>query len=88
MEHVQSALKSVKLPAHLSAEQSFQIGAAITAATARIEELTIQTVDRWHSSSYILYNRIYPCHIASLLSTLARCLSNTWKSIPISPLSY
>ena len=89
MEHVRSALRSTNLPVHLSAEHIFQIGAAMTAATAGIEEHTIQTLDRWHSSSYLLYIRIDPCHIATLSSTLARCLSNTcWKVIPISPPSY
>ena len=73
VEHVRLALTSANLPAHLYAGHSFRIGAATTAATAGVEDSTIQTLGRWQSSSYLLYVRLDPRHMASLSSTLAGC---------------
>ena len=73
VEHVRSALMLANLPAHLYAGHSFRIGAATTAATAGVEDSTIQTLGRWQSSSYLLYIRMDPRHMASLSSNLARC---------------
>ena len=61
------------LPADKYAGHSFRIGAATTAASAGIEDSTIQTLGRWQSSSYLLYVKLDPCHMASLSSTLAKC---------------
>ena len=41
MEHIQKALLSANLPAHLYAGHSFCIGAATTVAAAGIEDSTI-----------------------------------------------
>ena len=72
VEHVRKTLLSANIPARLYAGQSFCIGAATTAATAGMEDSTIQTLGRWKSSSYLLYIRLNPHHMASLSSTLAQ----------------
>ena len=51
VEHVRLALMFANLPAHLYAGHSFRIGAATTAATAGIEDSTIQILGMWQSSS-------------------------------------
>ena len=73
VDHVRQALLSANLPAHLYAGHSFRIGTATTAAVAGIEDSTIQTLGRWKSSSYLLYIRLNPSHMASLSLTLAQC---------------
>ena len=75
MNNVRLELLRANLPADIYAGHSFQIGAATTAASAGIEDSTIQTLGRWQSSSYLLYIRLDPCHMASLSSTLAKCSS-------------
>jgi len=52
---------------------SFRIGAATMAASAGIEDSTIQTLGHWQSSSYLLHVKLNPHHMASLSSTLAQC---------------
>ena len=46
VEEVQQGFLSANLPAHLYAGHSFHIGAATTAASAGIEDSTIQTLGR------------------------------------------
>ena len=72
VNHVRLALLRANLPASKYAGQSFRIGAATTAASSGIEDSTIQTLGHWQSSSYLLYVRLDPCHMASLSSTLAK----------------
>ena len=66
-------LLRANLPANKYTGHSFQIGKASTAASAGIKDSTIQTLGRWQSSSYLLYVRLYPRHMASLSSTLTKC---------------
>ena len=73
VSHVRLALLRANLPAEKYAGHSFRIGAATTAASAGVEDSTIQTLGRWQSSSYLLYIRLKPSHMASLSSALAKC---------------
>ena len=70
---VRSALLAANLPARDFAGHSFRIGAATTAATAGLDDSTIQTLGRWKSSSYLLYIRLEPHRLASVASRLAKC---------------
>ena len=63
VNHVKLALLKANLLAQKYAGHSFQISAATTAASAGIEESTIQTLGCWQSSSYLLCIRLDPCHI-------------------------
>ena len=71
VKNVRLALLRANLLADKYTGHSFRIGAATTAASAGIEDSTIQTLGRWQSSSYLLYVKLDPCHMASLSSTLA-----------------
>lgn len=73
VENVRAALSKAGLPASEYAGHSFRIGAATTAATAGVEDSTIQTLGRWQSSSYLLYIRLEPSRLAAMSSTLAKC---------------
>jgi len=73
VEEVRQSLLAVNLPVHLYTGHSFRIGAATTAASAGIEDSTIQTLGKWHSSLYLLYIRLNPAHLANFSSTMARC---------------
>jgi len=69
---VRTALTQAKLPK--LAGHSFRIGAATTAASAGLEDSTIQTLGRWKSSSYLLYIRLEPRRLAAVSSVLAKCV--------------
>ena len=73
VDHVRQALLAANIPAHLYTGHSFRIGAATTAASAGIEDSTIQTLGRWQSSAYLLYIKLHPSHLATLTSTMATC---------------
>ena len=70
VKSVRAALTRAGLPALDYAGHSLQIGAGTTAATAGVEESTIQTLGRWQSSSYFLYIRLKPGHLAAILPNL------------------
>ena len=60
VDHVRHALLAANVPAHLYTGHSFHIGASTTAASAGIEDSTIQTLGHWRSSAYLLYIRLNP----------------------------
>ena len=70
---VRKALSQANLPASSFAGHSFRIGAATTAASAGVEDSTIQTLGRWKSDSYLLYVRLEPHRLAAVSATLANC---------------
>ena len=71
VEHVRQALLMANIPAHLYTGHSFRIGAATTAASAGIQDSTIQTLGRWKSSAYLLYIRLSPSRLVDLSTTMA-----------------
>ena len=71
---MRAALTQAKLPAKKFADHSFRIDAATTAASAGLEDSTIQTLKRWKSSSYFFYIRLEQRRLASVSATLAKCV--------------
>ena len=71
VEHVRPALLMANFPAHLYTGHSFRIEAATTAASAGIQDSTIQTLGCWKSSAYLLYIRLNPSRLADLSTTMA-----------------
>ena len=72
IEATRQALSTANFPAKDYAGHSFTIGAATTAATAGLEDSTIQTLGRWKSSSYKLYIRTSPQQLAAVSAALPR----------------
>ena len=66
MEEVRSALTKASLPAQDYAGHSFQVEAATTVVTVGIQHSAIQTLGRWKNSSYQLYIRTAPQHLAAV----------------------
>ena len=66
------ALSAATLPAKDFAGHSF-ICAATTAATAGLEESTIQILRSWKSTSYQLYIRTSSQQLATVSAALSRC---------------
>ena len=58
VEQLRGILSAVGLPQQDYAGHSFRIGAATTAALAGVEDSTIQTLGRWHSTAYLQYIRM------------------------------
>ena len=71
---VRSVPLAANLPATDFAGHSFRIGAATTAATAGLDDSTIQTLGRWKSSSYLLYVRLEPHHFGISGSKISKVL--------------
>ncbi len=72
VEQIRGVLASVGLPSEQYAGHSFRIGAATTAAMVGVEDSTIQTLGRWHSTAYLRYIRMPSDRLAGLSSVLAR----------------
>lgn len=72
VNQIRSILSNIGIPAHQYAGHSFRIGAATTAAMAGVEDSTIQTLGRWHSSAFLQYVRTPKERLAAVSVTLAR----------------
>ena len=72
IEQLREVLTAVGLPRQQYAGHSFRIGAATTAAIARVENSTIQTLGRWHSSAYLQYIRLPSEWLARISAVLAK----------------
>ena len=72
VDQLHSVLMSLGLPKELYAGHSFRIGAATTAAMAGMEDVTIQTLERWQSGAYLQYMRMPSEQLAHLSAVLAR----------------
>ena len=69
---IRNTLTSIGLPPNVYAGHSFRIGAATTAALAGIEDSTIQSLGRWHSSAFLQYIRLPREQLASILAIMAQ----------------
>ncbi len=67
---VREALEHAGVEADKYAGHSFRIGAATTAASRGLEDLTIQKLGRWHSLAYLEYIRIPRRQLASYSARL------------------
>ena len=56
-DRVRAILQDAGLPYNHFAGHSFRIGAATAAANAGLEDSTIRTLGRWHSSAFLTYIR-------------------------------
>ncbi len=72
VDQLRDVLAAVGLPRHQYAGHSFRIGAATTAAMAGVEDSTIQTLGRWHSSAYLQYIRLPSERLAGVSVVLAK----------------
>jgi len=69
-----SILNMVGLSQHHYAGQGYQIGAATSAALARVEDSTIQALGRWHSATFLQYVHMPREQLALLFSIgILRC---------------
>lgn len=71
VEQIRAILESVGAPQHQYAGHSFRIGAATTAAVAGVEDSTICTLGRWHSTAFLQYIRTPKERLAAVAVTLA-----------------
>lgn len=71
VSEIRKVLASLGLPQHQYAGHSFHIGAATSAALVGVEDLTIQTLGRWHSAAFLQYIRISGEKLAAISKTLA-----------------
>ena len=70
-QRIREALSNTGIDASKYAGHSFRIGAATTAANCGLEDSLIQTLGRWHSSSYLTYIRIPREKLSCITKTLS-----------------
>ena len=68
---IREILQKAGLPQQDYAGHSFRIGAATSAALAGVEDSTIQTLGRWHSTAFLQYIRMPKEQLAALSGVLA-----------------
>ena len=71
VELVRSALTNACVPVSGYSWHSFRIGAATTAAEARVPDFAIQALGRWASPAFLRYVRTPREHLARYSSSLA-----------------
>ena len=71
VKQIRDILNAVGLQQDQYAGHSFRIGAATTAATAGVQDSTIQTLGRWHSAAFLQYIRTPKEQLAALSAVLA-----------------
>ena len=81
MEEIRKLLRALELPEENYAGHSFRIGAATSAALARIKDRTIQLLGRWQSGAFLRYIRTP--HELLALSALASQRRLTADAHPI-----
>ena len=68
---LRSTLANVGVPQNHYSGHSFRIGAATSAALAGVEDSTIQTLGRWHSTAFLQYIRMPRERLAQISAVLA-----------------
>ena len=82
MEEIRKLLRALELPEENYAGHSFRIGAATSAALARIKDRTIQLLGRWQSGAFLRYIRT-PHELLAAMSALASQRRLTTDAHPI-----
>ena len=72
-QHIRPALQAVGLPESQFAGHSFRIGAATTAASAGIEDSTIQMLGRWNSTAFLQYIHTPRQQLVGFTKCIAAC---------------
>ena len=72
VRQVKSALTAAGVPYKHYSGDSFQIGAASTAASRGIPEATIKTLGRWERSAYLLYIKLPRKQLAGIPKAISK----------------
>ena len=71
VDRIKETLTKAGIDRSSYAGHSFRIGAATSAAAARVEDSMIQMLGRWKSSAYLVYVRVPREHLAAISARLA-----------------